>query len=244
MALLGVLLAVAHPRGGSIKRKLLLSRLILVLSGGGLLISGFALTTESLTLSLSIAAFGGVSLYAALFKIPWEAVEGGLEEYRSTGETVIVPDNTRYWCYYVYAGIFFLLISSLLHTLFPPKNPSDLVLLISTFLFSILLMFGSPLSGSIERTLLVYKALFAVAGLGFLIDGAYSFVVEGSLLSGLFALLGLFLLYHAFVRMSWTFMREVVEEYRSVEHPSTLGIERITERVQERRDEEANEPPS
>ena len=238
-ALLGVLLAVLHPRRGSVKRKMLVSRIILVLAGIGFLFSGIisALIPNLWTLSMVLGVFGAALLYAGLFKIPWATVTERLITYRTGKTTVIVPDKTRYWTYYVFAGVLFLSMSNLTYLLFPPGTPSEFVLTVSMFLFSILLMFGSPLSGSVERTLLVYKALFAVAGLGFLIDGTYSFVAEGSLLSGLFGLLGLFLLYHAFVRMSWEFVREVVEEYRSVEHPSTLGIERITERVQKRWDE-------
>ena len=194
------------------------------------------LMTEFWLLPTVFIIYGIILLYTSGFRAPWDDLYTNLRQFRDSEQedVVIIPDEFRYWIFYVIFGVFILLVGGIWTLLMPPQTPDDFVLTVAMFLFSILLMFGSPLSGSVERTLLVYKTLFAVAGFGFLIDGAYSFVVEGPLLSGLFALLGLFLLYHAFVRMSWEFMREVVEEYRAVEHPSTLGIERITERVQER----------
>ena len=186
-----------------------------------------------------LSLFGGVVIYFATIKVPWADVADQLEAFRADNEAVevIVPDETRYWGYTVTTGLLVLLITGFWYGIFPPRNIGVLLLFGASFLFGLLLMFGSPLSGTVERTLLVYKGLFAVAGVGLLFGGAYPLVTEGSLLSGVVALAGLFLLYFGFGKISWEFMHEVVEEYRAVEHPSTLGIERITERVQERWDE-------
>ena len=186
-----------------------------------------------------LSLVGGFVVYFATIKVPWEDVADQLEALRSDNEAVevIVPDETRYWGYFVTAGLLVVLITGFWYGVFSPRGASEISLFGASFLFGLLLMFGSPLSGSVERTLLVYKGLFAVAGLGLLFGGVYPLVTEGSFLSGAVALAGLFLLYFGFGKISWEFMREVVEEYRALEHPSTLGAEQITERVQERWDE-------
>ena len=245
MALLGILAIIIHPRTGAVDRKLFSCRLLVTLAGASLLIGGVyaAVDTDLWLLPMVFAVSGGFMLYASLFKISWTEITTRLTAFRKGDETVqvIVPDDQRYWGYFVVSGTFILVVSSVWHGLFPPENLGSSVIFTSMFLFGLLLMFGSPLSGSVEQTLLVYKGLFAVAGLGLLFGGVYPLVTEGSILSGVVAPVGFFLLYFGFGKISWEFMREVVEEYRTVEHPSTLGAEGILERVQERWDDESTE---
>ena len=231
MGLFSSVMVFVHPTVGPVEWPLRLLRSVFVLGG----VAAFALmaelaeTSQHRLLAVMIAIVGVLLLYGALVRVPWATLTERMQEIRAGDETgtgdPIVPPAAWAWVVWKARTAVFGVTAGVFSVVFAPSAVADWLVYVVAATVAVLLGFGSPFEGSMNRVVTVHRAVFLTAGVGFLVAGVAPYLLPGSPgIAFSTAILGFVLLYHGFVRISWSRLRTLVELRRDgrLDRPPSL----------------------